>query len=77
VGSQFSLPSTISSVFMYGVFNDISSSDSTDLISELERMWKESVMAWFDVYLGICLEGLSKTMRNVRLVGFPNEKQAC
>jgi hypothetical protein len=78
-------------MFIYGVLNDVSISNYTELrdrvLSDLEKMWKESVVTWFDVYLGICLKGLSKTVRHVSQAswspgpepnrGFPNEKQEC
>lgn len=29
--------------------------------NELETIWKEALMAWFKVLLGICLDGLRET----------------
>jgi hypothetical protein len=31
----------------------------------LEKIWKEAVVAFFRDYLGICLDGLRKTMKNL------------
>jgi hypothetical protein len=36
---------------------------------ELERMWKEAVVTFFRYYLGICLDGLRKIMKNLRIAG--------
>jgi hypothetical protein len=38
---------------------------------ELERMWKEAVLANFRYSLGVCSEGLKETKRNVRQDGQP------
>jgi hypothetical protein len=34
---------------------------------ELERIWKEAAMLNLKYYSGICLEGLKKTKKNVRV----------
>jgi hypothetical protein len=34
---------------------------------ELERIWKEAVVAYSKYYPGICLQGLGKTTRNLGL----------
>jgi hypothetical protein len=35
------------------------------MIDELGRIWKEAVIASLKCYTGICLEGLSKTVKTV------------
>jgi hypothetical protein len=36
------------------------------MTDELERIWKEAVVVSSRNYPGICLEGLKKTMKNLR-----------
>jgi hypothetical protein len=45
------------------LFNDAASKTfaSNDRINELERMWKEAVVAQFKAYPGICMVGLRET----------------
>jgi hypothetical protein len=41
---------------------------------ELDRILKEVVMALSRYHPGSCLQGLSKTINNVRITGVPAEK---
>jgi hypothetical protein len=44
------------------------------MVDELERVWKEAVLAQLRYCPGICLEILRKTMKtSVRIVGVPVE----
>jgi hypothetical protein len=38
------------------------------MVSELQRTWKEAVMPNYTYYLGICLEGMRKIRRHLRIV---------
>jgi hypothetical protein len=40
-------------------------------MSDLERVWKEAVVACSRYYTGICVEGLRNTTKNVRIAGVP------
>jgi hypothetical protein len=53
--------------YFSGLFYDTSSIEITQhqMIDELERLWKEIVMAYLRHYPGICLEGLRKKTKNL------------
>jgi hypothetical protein len=63
--------STLLFIYLRLLDNSISSSDYPALdggvISELYRIWKESVVAWFEVGLSLLrfFEGIAETMRNL------------
>jgi len=38
------------------------------MIVELEGMWREVAVTYFEAFLIICLVGISKSVRNVRIV---------
>jgi hypothetical protein len=40
---------------------------------ELEKIWRETVVAWLRNYDKICLEGLRKTTETVRIAGVAAE----
>ena len=37
------------------------------MINEWERMWGEEVVAELEACLGICLEGLTRSTKNIRM----------
>jgi hypothetical protein len=52
----------------------IASNERMIVNNELERMWKEAVVAQLRYYPGICLEGLRKTTKtSVRIAGLRAE----
>jgi hypothetical protein len=55
--------------YFFGLFNHIFPVSDGRMTDELERTWKEAVMAQLRYYYGICLDGLRETMKN--LSGYP------
>jgi hypothetical protein len=45
------------------------------MTDELEKIWKEAVVAWYGYYRRIFLEGLRKTTKTLGIAGVPAEIQ--
>jgi hypothetical protein len=64
-------------LFIYGLFNDVNISDNVALTVRMKSGWfgknVEVVVDYSWYYVHICMEGLRKELKNLRIAGVLNE----
>jgi hypothetical protein len=66
------LRSLFCGLFYYAVNMETTYYQMIGLMNDLERIWKEMVMAYLRYYLKICLEGLKNTRRLSQYSWYPS-----